>query len=120
MIPCGKGDVLIVPFMELKPVLLTVVVTSLPCLNRTFYGIETCTSMSRSWRYTHVLIVPFMELKPASVSTMSLLVECLNRTFYGIETVVSVWSVVRSLVLIVPFMELKRRWQRAERGLHLS
>ena len=82
-------------------------------LNRTFYGIETwCRAR---WRFCDGM--------------------CLNRTFYGIETGVNVLKGVRSRslnrtfygietfdgdedrqdqqVLIVPFMELKRRFDSA-------
>ena len=38
-----------------------------------------------------------------------LILKSLNRTFYGIETRAGVERVPRSVVLIVPFMELKRR-----------
>ena len=54
------------------------------CLNRTFYGIETSSTIS-FWR------------KAAG----------LNRTFYGIETINICRQLVHDYVLIVPFMELK-------------
>ena len=54
-------------------------------LNRTFYGIET--------RDEHRCFY---------------LNEGLNRTFYGIETLTDVDTTGAEIVLIVPFMELKR------------
>ncbi len=54
-------------------------------LNRTFYGIETCTFVSPC-PSASVLIVPFMELKLVEIVGIVCQLICLNRTFYGIET----------------------------------
>ena len=62
--PAAVLAVLIVPFMELKPMSPGRPVPSTAGLNRTFYGIETerCSTPSP---HPCVLIVPFMELKRA-------------------------------------------------------
>ena len=60
--PAAVLAVLIVPFMELKPMSPGRPVPSTAGLNRTFYGIET-ESRSSAIPYSPVLIVPFMELK---------------------------------------------------------
>ena len=58
-------------------------------LNRTFYGIE-----------TNIWLVSKKKLS------------CLNRTFYGIETDLRTLGIGLGIVLIVPFMELKRTCQQ--------
>ena len=60
-------------------------------LNRTFYGIETDLFLARQ-----------------NVR------KCLNRTFYGIETPQRISAESPTLVLIVPFMELKPK------GTHIN
>ena len=103
-------------------------------LNRTFYGIET-TRRTGGDKDHQVLIVPFMELKPGGGEGDSEYLRGLNRTFYGIETLRChaarsfLFRLNRTfygietedqrpnrqqyLVLIVPFMELKRRGESA-------
>ena len=54
-----------------------------------------------------VLIVPFMELKLRNCPTSVRSCPRLNRTFYGIENLVGMVHDVLTIVLIVPFMELK-------------
>ena len=62
-----------------------------------------------------------MELKRARVHLLELLVESLNRTFYGIETWQLWCRCCRCvLVLIVPFMELKRQLRLLPYRLLLS
>ena len=55
--------VLIVPFMELKPVDCNHLRRESSSLNRTFYGIETRKRTGKGEADGSVLIVPFMELK---------------------------------------------------------
>ncbi len=71
--------------MELKPATVQVCPAFTPCLNRTFYGIETYFK-SKDFKWQVVLIVPFMELKQRSKCCAAVLCLRLNRTFYGIET----------------------------------
>ena len=49
-----------------------------------------------------------MELKPSKTSDRTNNTRSLNRTFYGIETFMSFNRMFYNIVLIVPFMELKR------------
>ena len=58
------------------------------CLNRTFYGIETCLFLEFKLELA-VLIVPFMELKHSTLPHRGQLCTGLNRTFYGIETMIA-------------------------------
>ena len=71
--------------MELKVIKMESVSKLMLCLNRTFYGIESCW-----WYYSprtpFVLIVPFMELKEMYGKPIFNRLTCLNRTFYGIES----------------------------------
>ena len=69
--------------MELKPSVRFPFPRPLPCLNRTFYGIET----GKIHRCDGCV--------------------GLNRTFYGIETTLLLELLNGLFVLIVPFMELK-------------
>ena len=71
--------------MELKHLRLLLKTSKMKCLNRTFYGIETCWAAAKR------------EKKNCR----------LNRTFYGIETKLKKICYTHISVLIVPFMELK-------------
>ena len=75
--------------MELKREKSRPTKTIHPCLNRTFYGIETFLRMLKDYEFN-----------------------CLNRTFYGIETG-RLHDIDEPLhvVLIVPFMELKLEFE---------
>ena len=71
--------------MELKRLKVIKIIYEENSLNRTFYGIETCTAAAhRTGR--EVLIVPFMELKQRTYAVSVRITKGLNRTFYGIET----------------------------------
>ena len=81
-----KPAVLIVPFMELKPSVRFPFPRPLPCLNRTFYGIETL-SLDNSNTHTTSLNRTFYGIETGKVMVISFWAVCLNRTFYGIETI---------------------------------
>ena len=79
----------------------------LSSLNRTFYGIETNFVVGGNLEAKR-LNRTFYGIETRDEHRCFYLNEGLNRTFYGIETLTDVDTTGAEIVLIVPFMELKR------------
>ena len=107
--------------MELKLEIGSMVKRTWPCLNRTFYGIETISGRCEICTF-FVLIVPFMELKLINRAHDVALGGVLIVPFMELKLGIAQRLFQYGYVLIVPFMELKlnRTFYGIETSVSLS